>query len=159
MVRKKGEPAGGIRRSQHVDVRIFRPPPRPEDLALVAAVLAEPVDPHPVLADVDLPQHPAAEAVDLLEELRPALVDRLSVNLLNLGVLQADDFTTSEEKGCLLTKEALKRYFAAYEKELTTPFAAEDESLSYRALFRRQAERLARSLTEGEAYEPFRLPC
>lgn len=98
-------------------------------------------------------------ALDLLEELRPALVDRLSVNLLNLGVLRVDDFTTTAEKGVLLSREAMKRYFLAYEKELTTPFSLEGETLSYRQVFRRQAERLARAVVQGEPYEAFRLPC
>lgn len=98
-------------------------------------------------------------ALDLLEELRPALVDRLCVNLLNRGTLRVEDFTTTEETGCRLEKEALKRYFLAYEKELTTPFAIDGESLCYRELFRRQAERLARTLVDGEPYQAFRLPC
>lgn len=70
-----------------------------------------------------------------------------------------DDFTTTAEKGVLLSREAMKRYFLAYEKELTTPFSAGGENLTYRQVFRRQAERLARALTRGESYEAFQLPC
>ena len=39
-------------------------------------------------------------------------------------------------------REAMKRYFTAYQKELTTPLSLGVEQLSFRHLFRRQAERL-----------------
>jgi CRISPR-associated protein Cas1 len=98
-------------------------------------------------------------ALDLLEEFRAPLVDRFSLRLLNLGILDRASFTATPEGGVILEREALKRYFAAYEKELTKPVAVEGEAASFRELFRRQAERLARALTQGETYEPFRLPC
>ncbi|HEX3555837.1 MAG TPA: hypothetical protein VIA62_21690 [Thermoanaerobaculia bacterium] len=53
----------------------------------------------------------------------------------------------------------MKRYFPAYEKELNAPFSLEGEEISFRQLFRRQAERLARTLVDGDPYEPFLLPC
>jgi CRISPR-associated protein Cas1 len=98
-------------------------------------------------------------ALDLVEEFRAALVDRWSAGLLNLGVLKADDFTETAEGGVLLGHEGMRRYFPAFEKELATPLAVDGEELTYRQLFRRQAERLARALTEGETYRSFRLPC
>ena len=98
-------------------------------------------------------------ALDLLEEVRAALVDRFSVRLLNLGILQQDDFATTPEKGMRLRREALKLYFVEYGKELTSPVSLGEESLTWRQLFRRQAERLARLLLEDEPYEAFRLPC
>jgi CRISPR-associated protein Cas1 len=101
----------------------------------------------------------ASLALDLLEEFRPALIDRFSISLLNLGGLDVDDFATTPERGCFLRPEGLKRYFVAWERELSTPFAVEEGEASYHELFRRQAERLARSLMDGEGYEGFRLPC
>ena len=98
-------------------------------------------------------------ALDLVEEFRAPLVDRFSLRLLNLGILDRESFTATPEGGMILERGSLKRYFAAYEKELTQPVALGAESLSFRDLFRRQAERLARALTQGEVYEPFRLPC
>ena len=38
-------------------------------------------------------------------------------------------------------------------------FSGDGENLTYRQLFRRQAERLAHAFIEGDLYEPFRLPC
>ena len=98
-------------------------------------------------------------ALDLLEELRAPLVDRFSTTLLNTGVLRQEDFVGTPERGVVLHREALKRYFSHYEKELTTPFAVDGEELTFRQLFRRQAERLAHAFIDGDLYEPFRLPC
>lgn len=98
-------------------------------------------------------------ALDLLEEFRAALVDRFAVGLLNLRVLGQEDFTNSPEGGVLLRREAMRRFFPAYEKELTTPFALDGRELTYRQVFREQAERLARTLMAGEPYRAFRLPC
>ena len=98
-------------------------------------------------------------ALDLLEEFRAALVDRMSLGLLNLRVLGREDFTTTAEGGVLLGREGMRRYFPAYEKEMATPIAVDGEELTFRQLFRRQAERLARALGEGEPYRAFRLPC
>ncbi len=98
-------------------------------------------------------------ALDLLEEFRAPFVDRFSLSLLNLRILDRDDFHATPEGGVLLTREGMKRYFPAYEKELNTPLSLEAEKLSFRHLFRRQAQRLAHALVDGEPYEPFLLPC
>jgi CRISPR-associated protein Cas1 len=98
-------------------------------------------------------------ALDLLEEFRPALVDRFSVKLLNLGVLRRADFAGDAQRGLYLGQEAKKRYFEAYETELTTPFAVDDGQATHRQLFRRQAERLARAVKGEEPYRSLRLPC
>lgn len=98
-------------------------------------------------------------ALDLLEEFRAALVDRFSLGLLNLHILKPQDFTETPEKGVMLHREALKVYFARYEKELTSGVSLGAETLTWRDIFRRQAERLARALLTGEPYEAFRLPC
>lgn len=98
-------------------------------------------------------------ALDLLEELRAPLVDRLSATLLNRGQLTAEDFTRGPEGGLQLSREALKRFFAAWEEALTERMTIGEESISFRGLFRRQAERLARTLREGVPYEGFRFPC
>jgi CRISPR-associated protein Cas1 len=98
-------------------------------------------------------------ALDLLEEYRAALVDRFSARLLNLDVLQQESFTSDPERGVFLRKEALRRYFVEYEKELGSELMLDGERLTWRQLFRRQAERLARALLEDVPYEAYRLPC
>jgi len=97
-------------------------------------------------------------ALDLLEELRAPLVDRVSLSLLKLRKLTPPDFEQTPEKGCLLKREPLRRYFAVYEEELGRKISVEGEDLTFREIFRRQAERLARSLTTEEPYRSFRWP-
>ena len=97
-------------------------------------------------------------ALDLLEELRAPLIDRFSVGLLTRRRLIPDDFEQTPEKGCLLKREPLRRYFAAYEEELGRKITVEGEDLTFRKVFRRQAERLARALTAGDPYRSFRWP-
>lgn len=95
-------------------------------------------------------------ALDLLEEFRAALVDRFTLSLLNLQVLKPQDFAETPEKGVILQRDALKVYFARYEKELSTAVSLGDEALPWRQIFRRQAERLSRALQTDEPYEAFR---
>jgi CRISPR-associated protein Cas1 len=97
-------------------------------------------------------------ALDLLEELRAPLIDRFSLGLLKLRQLTPGDFQQTPEKGCLLDREALRKYFAAYEEEMGRKISVDGEELTFRHVFRRQAERLARSLVDGETYRSFRWP-
>ena len=101
----------------------------------------------------------ASLAYDLLEEFRHALVDRLTVSLLNRGVLKQNDFKATPEGGLYLDQDGKRRYFTEYAKELTTPFTVDGHDFTFRELFRRQAERLAAALTRDEPYESFLLPC
>lgn len=97
-------------------------------------------------------------ALDLLEEFRVPAVDRLVLNLTNLRTLQKEDFVPDEESGGLrLRREALAKFFRAYEGHLNREFKDEvsGETTTLRKSFRRQAERLAGHLTRGESYVPF----
>ena len=99
-------------------------------------------------------------ALDLLEEFRVPAVDRLVLNLTNLRTLQKEDFVPDEESGGLrLKREALGKFFRAYEEHLNRGFKdkASGETTTLRKSFRRQAERLAHHLTQGEPYAPFNL--
>lgn len=97
-------------------------------------------------------------ALDLLEELRAPLIDRFSLGLLKLRKLAPADFESTPEKGVVLTRDGLKTYFRAYEEELSRAIELEGQQLTFRQLFRRQAERLAASLVRGEPYRSFRWP-
>jgi CRISPR-associated protein Cas1 len=98
-------------------------------------------------------------ALDLVEEFRPALVDRLTVSLLNRKILEHKHFQGTPEGGLYLDREGKQRYFEEYERELNAPFALDDQTVTFRTLFRRQADRLAAALTRDEPYESFQLPC
>lgn len=74
--------------------------------------------------------------------------------------MHCEEALTSLQGGFYRGHEGKKSYFAAWERELETPFSLGPESgeASFRQLFRRQAERLGRSLQSGEPYEAFRYP-
>ena len=103
--------------------------------------------------------------------------DRLCLHLVRLGALGPADFEP-RDGGILLTRPALKSYLTAYETEIDRQFRLEPEEgaapsageppgqageaspeTTFRNLFRRQAERLARALVHGDPYQAFRLPC
>lgn len=98
-------------------------------------------------------------ALDLLEEFRVGLVDRLAAKLFNTRVLGRDDFTGDPRRGFFLRREGKKQFFTAYERELSDGLVVDGRPTGFRDLYRRQAHRLARALTAGEPYESFRLPC
>lgn len=65
-----------------------------------------------------------ALAMDLIEELRAPIVDRMVLRLANQKVLGRNDFDipTEPEKGCYLKGDSRKRFIEEYEKTMRTPF-------------------------------------
>jgi len=90
----------------------------------------------------------ASLALDLMEELRPVLADRLALSLVNRGQVSADDFTVEEAGGVRLTDDARKRVLVAWQErkrdELRHPFLGETAPLGLVAHL--QAQLLARHL-------------
>jgi len=124
-------------------------------------------------------------AADLVEEFRSPVVDRLTLRLINLRSLSPDDFERHTASGGLhLTRDALKRYLAAYdelvggiegevievsgsvEPPAWPPDAGPDVSadlpapssapISLRRRFRLQIHGLERALLGDEPYDPYR---
>ncbi len=84
----------------------------------------------------------ASLALDLLEPFRAPVVDRLVVKLFNLKTLQPADFAPDEEGGCRMAPDALRRFFAAWERQLAR--------LKIREAMQEQAEQLARVFRDQE---------
>lgn len=97
-------------------------------------------------------------AADLLEEFRAPIVDRLTLTLFNKRVLKMEDFAPHANKGgCYLKKEAMKRYFAEYERFISKTFSdpITGAETDFRRCFRTQIQTLAKAV-EGEVpYTPF----
>lgn len=95
-------------------------------------------------------------ALDLIEEFRHVLVDRLTLELVNKEILSEDDFEEKQE-GIYLKDEARKKYFLHYERRMLTTFHdfEDQEKMNYRRKFHKQAQRFAKTLLEGVAYRPF----
>jgi CRISPR-associated protein Cas1 len=92
-------------------------------------------------------------ALDMTEEFRCPVVDRFTLTLANRNMLRADDFET-REGGVYLKRDGLKRYFAEYEKWMTV---RDRSGRSFRDVFKAQASAMARAITEGATYQPYRL--
>ncbi len=97
-------------------------------------------------------------ALDLMEELRPVLADRLVLSLINTQQLSSKDFLRKETGAILMEDEARKRFLSAWQKRkqelLTHPFTQEKISLGLLPYV--QALLLARHLRgDLDAYPPF----
>lgn len=105
----------------------------------------------------DRPGRPSL-ALDLVEEFRPVLADRLALSLLNRRQLSAADFQTIDNGAVLLRDEARKTVLTAYQErkreELQHGFLRESAPLGLFMFI--QAQLLARHLRgDLDAYPPF----
>jgi CRISPR-associated protein Cas1 len=96
-------------------------------------------------------------ALDLMEEFRAQLADRLALSLLNRGQLGLRDFRMMENGAVLLTDEARRTVLTAYQErkkdEIEHPFLKERTPLGLLAHL--QASLLARTLRgDLDAYPP-----
>lgn len=112
-----------------------------------SALEAHGLDPQVGFLHTDRPGR-ASLALDLMEELRPVLADRLALSLVNRGQLAADDFVIEEAGGVRMTDDARKRVLVAWQErkrdELRHPFLGEMAPLGLVAHL--QAQLLARHL-------------
>ena len=97
-------------------------------------------------------------ALDLMEELRPVLADRLALSLINRRQLSSRDFTTAISGGVKMRDRARKKILVAYQerkqKELTHPFLRDKTTLGLIPFL--QASLLARHLRNDlDGYPPF----
>ncbi len=105
----------------------------------------------------DRPGRPSL-ALDLMEELRPVLVDRLALSLINRRQLRARDFDRSDSGAVLLTDEARKTVLTAWQErkreERQHAFLEEKAPLGLVPYL--QAQMLARHLRgDLDAYPPW----
>ena len=97
-------------------------------------------------------------ALDLMEELRPCMADRLVLTLINTRVVKAGDFQQMESGAVLMTEEGRKRFLKSWQEKkketLTHPYLG--EKLSWGMIPYIQALLLARYLRgDLDGYPPF----
>ena len=105
----------------------------------------------------DRPGRPSL-ALDMIEEFRAFIADRLVLSLINRKQIQAKDFDVTESGAVLLKDKPRKAILAAYQKRkqdvITHPFL--DEKTTVGLLIHLQARLLARYLRgDIDAYPPF----
>lgn len=90
------------------------------------------LDPQVGFLHSDRPGRPSL-ALDLMEELRPFLADRLTLSLINRHQIQRRDFVIKESGAVLLTEEGRKKVLVAYQKRkdavITHPYLKEKTTL------------------------------
>lgn len=105
----------------------------------------------------DRPGRPGL-ALDLMEELRAYLADRLALSLINLKQVQPAGFERTESGGIVMTDETRKTVLTAYQQrksdEIVHPFLGEKTTVGL--LPHLQAALLARALRgDLDGYPPF----
>ncbi len=105
----------------------------------------------------DRPGRPSL-ALDIMEEFRPFLADRLALSLINLSQVKAKGFKEMESGAVLMDDETRKSLLVAYQKrkqdEIIHPFLK--EKLAVGLLFHAQALLLARCLRDDlDGYPSF----
>lgn len=121
-----------------------------------SALEAVGLDPQVGFLHAERPGRPSL-ALDLIEEFRPFLADRLALSLVNLRQVQASDFKVSESGGVVMTDDGRKAVLVAFQKrkqeEVMHPFI--EESAPIGLFVHLQAQLLARHLRgDLDAYPP-----
>lgn len=96
-------------------------------------------------------------ALDLMEEFRAAVVDRLALTLFNNQVLSGENFQPVNDGGVWLEGEGKARFLREFEQTMSRSFISlhTGQRTTFRRLLFGQAERLARTITQDEAYDPY----
>jgi CRISPR-associated protein Cas1 len=115
------------------------------------------LDPYVGFFHTDRPGR-ASLALDMMEELRPFIADRLALNLVNLQQVHGDDFLKKEGGGIILTDNGRKEVLGAWQKrkldEITHPYL--NEKISIGLLPYVQSLLMARFLRgDIDGYPPF----
>ncbi len=122
-----------------------------------SALVSVGLDPAVGFLHADRPGRPGL-ALDLMEELRPFIADRLALSLVNRQQVKASGFRKSEPGGIIMDDETRKEVLTAYQKrkqeEITHPFTGEKIAAGLIAYV--QAMLLARHLRgDMDGYPPF----
>lgn len=115
------------------------------------------LDPQVGLLHADRPGR-ASLALDLMEELRPVLADRLALTLINRGQIKARDFAVDDGGAVSLTDDGRKSILVAWQdrkkRELRHPFL--QEAIPMGLVAHLQAQLFSRYLRgDLDGYPPF----
>ncbi len=97
-------------------------------------------------------------ALDMLEEFRHPLVDRLALSLFNLQVFSESDFVQYRQGGIYLNTDGKRKFFKQYEKmlgDLATATNTDQTARGFRTIFQQQIGKMMKAVQEGLLYEPF----
>ena len=100
----------------------------------------------------------AGLALDLMEEFRPIIADRLVLSMINLGQIHKDDFFEKDNGAVYMTDDVRRKILTAYQKkkqdEIYHPFIEEKVAIGH--LFYIQALLMNRYMRDDlDGYPPF----
>jgi CRISPR-associated protein Cas1 len=95
-------------------------------------------------------------AIDLVEEFRIPVVDRVVIELINHKVINKEDFEYTEN-GCIMKEDSLKKFFKHFDNRLMSNFNNYEtkEETNYRKMFYYQAQKIAKAIMKDVDYKPF----
>ena len=123
---------------------------------LTGAVAGQGMDPYVgVLHELDYGR--PSLALDILEEFRQPIVDRLVLSLINRGAMQREHFEDRGAGGVFLNDAGRPRFLEAYHRALETEFDEREsgQRVTYRALLQRQAGRMRAAIEGTQSYAPY----
>lgn len=91
-------------------------------------------------------------ALDLMEEFRSIIADRLAVSVINLNIIKKDDFYDN----MLLKKEAKKRILIAYHNRKNKKIQYKTRKIKNENLFYLRAKEIAKCIQNDTCYNPYR---
>ena len=96
--------------------------------------------------------------LDIVEEFRQPVIDRLVLKLFNKGMITKYDFEFPEEGVVNLTEEGFRHFCTAYERWMNGSDTTSGDK-SFRSRLREQTAKLKRAIQYGEEYVPFTQKC
>lgn len=96
-------------------------------------------------------------ALDIIEEFRHSIIDRLILKLLNKKIITVEDFIEDKENGIIFHKDAIKKFIHYYENYMTnqTHDTESGHTITHRNLIRQQIYKMAKTIQTGQQYDPF----
>ena len=123
---------------------------------LTGVVASQGLDPHVgVLHELDYGR--PSLALDIEEEFRQPIVDRLVLSVVNRSVLRPEHFEDRGEAGVFLNDEGRPRFLECYHRIMETEFVLKptEEKTTYHALLLRQANSMRKAIEGAEEYVPY----
>ncbi len=123
---------------------------------VVTSVIANCLDPAVGFLHPEYRGRPSA-ALDLMEEFRPCISDRIVLAVINQGIISPCDFSPDGAGGIHMNAKARTSLLKAHAERLSTSGSAEkeDKSVSYCRRIFLQGGKMASAIWEGKDYLPY----
>ena len=94
-------------------------------------------------------------ALDIVEEFRQPVIDRLVLKIFNKGMVSKYDFDIPEEGVVILNEDGFRKFCTAYEKWMNGTDTSSGD-IGFRIRIREQTDKLRAAIRQKGIYEPYR---